>query len=300
MRNRLIRALLKLRRLRSFLAQHGVPVGKLPRLKAAFWFVLRALRPKAPVLIEAQRSKMYVDPADEFLQLDLLASGVHEEAETKAFCSLVEQGMTVVDVGANIGYYTLLAARLVGASGRVIALEPSSANYRLLTQNVALNGYENVTVLNLAAGEKPGQVRLYLDPANFGNCSLSSANVPVGAGSEEVEVTTLDHLLDAGVFGGRVDLIKLDVQGAQGLVLRGAQRTLGRFRPKIMMEFASQWLKGMGSSPLEIMNRLEPFGYSAYALNGSVGAATALARDQALAYCETHAVANFLLRVGPA
>ena len=91
--------------------------------------------------------------------------GVNEKYETELFKKMVQDGMVVVDIGANIGYYTLIAAKLVGNKGIVYAFEPEPSNYELLCQNIAINGYTNVVPIEKAVSKTSGKTKLYVNAA---------------------------------------------------------------------------------------------------------------------------------------
>ena len=134
----------------------------------------------------------------------------------------LERGGLVLDVGAQIGLFTLLAARRVGPEGRVIALEPEPSNHALLLRNVALNRLQNVTVIRKAASSVPGLRSLFLSAVNPGIHSLS---FHVGDRAVQVETLTLDRLAkEAGQSG--VSLLKVDVEGEELEVLKGAASLL--------------------------------------------------------------------------
>lgn len=158
-------------------------------------------------------------------------TGRSAPAETAALREALPRGGTFVDVGANWGYFTLAARHCVGPAGRVVALEPDPRMAAELRGNMALNGIDNVRALEVAASESDGTAVLagYADAdRNRGVSSLVA--VPVGtAVSFNVTTTSLDDLLDAHEIDD-VDLVKIDVEGAEDLVLRGMKRGLAAGR----------------------------------------------------------------------
>jgi len=157
---------------------------------------------------------------------------------------LVSPGMVVVDAGANCGIYTMAAARLVGPSGRVLSFEPGSRAFALLKENIAINQFQNVRAYRAALCDKNGKAHLYHDER--GQTSFSLGYPKNGrAGFEEVTTRTLDSVLEEE-GAGQVGLIKLDVEGAEELVLRGVEKLLVHSRPKIILEmnaFATERLE---------------------------------------------------------
>ncbi|HCX31114.1 MAG TPA: methyltransferase, partial [Blastocatellia bacterium] len=126
--------------------------------------------------------------------------------------------MTVVDIGANVGYYTLIAASVVGASGKVYAFEPEPSNYELLTRNIAANGHKNVLPSPEAVSDRVGSMKLYIDSQNFGNRSFSQQNIVHDGGAVDVNTTTLDCLCLSGKIAKQIDVMKIDAQGAEGFI----------------------------------------------------------------------------------
>ena len=180
------------------------------------------------------------------------------EPELPYLEEVLSQGKVFVDVGANFGVYTLVASRLVGATGKVIALEPTAQSFETLRQNIALNHFSNVRAFQVALTQSSGKAWLYhgWDPVSnsLGKDPLSSDE------GEEVQTESLDNLLeDNGI--GRVDVIKVDVEGAEELVLRGATKTLTSNRPVIIFEFNPACAARLSLSPHGARDFLESLGY---------------------------------------
>ncbi len=148
--------------------------------------------------------------------------GVFEISETRLVQAFLRPGMTFVDVGANLGYYTLIAARLVGPSGRVHAFEPNARMRAALEHNIALNSLPNVEVHDQAVSDVVGEISFY-ESSWEANQGISSI-YPGSARSTEVRVssTTLDRLVSEG-DGRRIDLVKMDIEGAEHLAIAGGR-----------------------------------------------------------------------------
>jgi FkbM family methyltransferase len=162
----------------------------------------------------------------EMMNRAMFLYGASEISETRLVQALLSPGMTFIDVGANIGYYTLVAARMVGDSGVVHCFEPNSEVRERLEANVRRNALRNVIVHPEAVGEAVGQVEFFVSTwaANSGISSL----LP-GPGREEkkqVPSTSIDALA-AALGDRRIDLIKIDIEGAEPLAIAGGRRTLG-------------------------------------------------------------------------
>jgi FkbM family methyltransferase len=202
-----------------------------------------------------------VDPRD-LVGSHILRSGVWEPETASFFLSWLRPGMTVVDAGAHVGQYTLLASGLVGPAGRVIAFEPHPVLGRVLRRNVARAGCANVTVSSLALGRARGTAELVLaPPANHGASSLRPGPQEPGV---QVQVDTLDQAL-AGP--GRVDLIKIDVEGAELDVLDGAGRTLAASPDVVLVvEFLRENAVPFGRTVEDLETRLRELGFGLYTL----------------------------------
>ena len=153
-------------------------------------------------------------------------AGTYEPEQTGWFTKLIKPGDVVLDVGAHVGYYTLLASRLTGPSGCVISFEPDPGNHRHLCSHVRLNRAANVEVVRSAVGDQSGTAR-------FRKGTGSGTGHLAGSGDLEVPVLRLDDFLETrDVHPG---FLKIDTEGAEGLVLRGSRLLLERDRPVIFL-----------------------------------------------------------------
>ena len=184
--------------------------------------------------------------------------GDYEPGTTRVFLGLLRPGMTVVDVGANIGYYTLLAAGAVGQAGMVFAFEPSSSNFALLQRNVAMNGCQNVILVNKALGARSGVAELHLGASQQHSLFRDSVR---HSGSERVEVTSLDDFM-GGLGWPVVDVIKIDVEGAEPAVIDGMRMALERCHTRhLIVEFCPFNLRIARTEPDALLKTLESLGF---------------------------------------
>jgi FkbM family methyltransferase len=150
--------------------------------------------------------------------------GIYEPAVTELISGLLSAGMTFIDAGAHLGYYTVLAAMAVGPRGRVFAFEPDPAYYRLVQRSLALNGLQNAQVYRLALADTCSMAPFFPDPEE----GLGNLFCPVrGDARLSVHTVTLDSFFE-GAGWPPVHLVKLDVQGAETAVLRGMKLLLER------------------------------------------------------------------------
>jgi FkbM family methyltransferase len=171
------------------------------------------------------------------------SDGIYEPAETDLVSTILRPSMTFVDVGANIGWYTLLAATKVGTEGRVLAFEPEPENCRLLLESIRLNGFRNVVLMQTCLYNKKGRNVLWLDPENLGAHSLIKDSYLERQKSIEVDTNTLDDALTELAIN-YVDVLKIDVEGAEPQVLEGAERLIKKGVNHIMMEWSASAWKG--------------------------------------------------------
>ena len=171
----------------------------------------------------------------------------YEPYETKLILRQTKKGDVVVDVGANIGYYTILLADKVGKNGKVYAFEPDKTNYEILVKNIKANNLENVVSVNAAVGSKNGKDFLYKSSENFGDHklfeTLHSSNTSLDppktvafrrvGKKEAIKVTKLDNYIKEPV-----DLIKIDTQGWEPEVISGAKKIIKKDKPTIFLEYS--------------------------------------------------------------
>jgi FkbM family methyltransferase len=186
------------------------------------------------------------------------------EPELTCLHRLLSKGMNFVDVGACLGIYSAVAGKLVGESGRVLAFEPSAQSFATLQRNIAMNRLTNVRPFPLALSDKQARAHLYHED-DPGRNSLGACLRP-NRGFEEVRTEPLDSVLEANLVGS-VDVIKMDVEGAEELVLRGARAILTRSHPVVIFEVNPDAAKGMGLSADGAWKFLEPLGYEFYRMD---------------------------------
>jgi FkbM family methyltransferase len=188
---------------------------------------------------------LHLDPHD---SLNLRKSAVYEPRMTAYVKKSVRPGMTAVDVGAHIGYYTTLLARLVGPAGAVYAFEPEPENANRLRLNA--EAYPGVRIFPCAVSDHSGMARLYLSKGNSGDHRLFEID---GRAPLEVPVVALDEMPE--LKDKVIDFLKIDAQGSETKILRGARTLLARSpRLKGIIEVAPIHLRQAGSSVAELLD----------------------------------------------
>ena len=216
------------------------------------------LRPNEIVRTECRGHEMYLDLTDVEVSRSLVSLGSWEEHETRIFSAAVKEGMVVVDIGANIGHYTLEAARRVGEKGKVLAFEPEPHNFSLLCRNVEANRYRNVIPVQKALSNRSGAARLTLSAGNLGGHHLKNS----GEHGEDVAVSmvTLDEfLLDEP---RPINVIKMDAEGAEMGILEGMKGVL-EANPDLILftEFSPRAIQAAGHEPENFLRALMEAGF---------------------------------------
>ena len=223
----------------------------------------RRLRPLVEVPT-ADGIKMTVDVRDVEIGTKLYLGRAYERAFIELLRHAQLDGRIAVDVGANIGLYTLPLSRYTGPRGRVFAFEPEHHNFELLSRNIELNGAVNVTAIEAAASDRNGHAPLALSPTNYGDHYVVSKP---GAAGPSARLVTLDDTL-ASTLPGSVGVIKIDVQGHEPAVLRGARETLARNPGAvILIELAPRLLQRGGYSAAELLEIVRDFHLSGWEIN---------------------------------
>jgi FkbM family methyltransferase len=189
---------------------------------------------------------------------------VYENAETAFFERVCRPGMTLLDIGANSGYYTALASGLMQGKGKIISFEPDPESHEYLNRTAKANPGMDITVLQAAASDMEVTRKLYRNPENRGDNRLYPNELCANA--VEVRCVPVDKLVaELGVT--HVDLIKIDVQGFEGHVLRGMQRILSSSpRITLLMEFWPSGLKQAGSDAATLLRDLEALSFTLFEL----------------------------------
>ncbi|MBC8136375.1 MAG: FkbM family methyltransferase [Fibrella sp.] len=204
-------------------------------------------------------------------QRHIYYTGIYEHRFMLCLARYLSNGQIFVDIGANVGAYTLFAAAQVGATGHVFSIEPNPKAFARLSQNVELNDFRNCTLMEKAVSDRAGSSAMF---SAFDDLAVSRL---VGEGNGQpprpketvtVAVETLDACL--GDRAGIVQIVKADAEGAEMQILRGATQTL-RGRPYLLLEVDDKLLRDLGSSQEEVVTFLRDLGYRSYEVNASGG-----------------------------
>lgn len=196
-------------------------------------------------------------------------SGTYEPETTALLRRVVHPGFVALDIGAQAGYFTLLLSKLVGPEGKVISFEPFEASYNLLTQNVRRNRLLNVEALPVGADEV-GSTKTYYIPSNSLYSVKDERKKNKREDSTTVEVVRLDDYLPS--ITRRVDIIKIDIEGAEGAALRGMEGIL-RSNPQVgvVIEIAPKVMDKVGLVPEGLLEQLTGLGFRLFSIDAAGG-----------------------------
>jgi FkbM family methyltransferase len=228
---------------------------------------------RGPVAFTDRFGVRYLLEPSDALYETFLNEGSYERSEQEFCVRYVQPGMTILDVGANHGFYTLLLAKLA-APGTVHAFEPEEANFERLRVNVALNGFDNVVGNRLAVFSEPGEVTLNVfPPEQHGWHTLGSPRMEVDGqprppvAQQTVAAVTLDAYAEEHGLE-QIDLLKLDVEGAELSVLRGASRLLAERRIRcVLFEISRLMVEGMGQRPEDVLQFVRESGFAVHQID---------------------------------
>lgn len=229
---------------------------KFPFLKKILSPIVNALKPDFVIISE---HKIFIDKKDTVLSEALLKYGKWEEAVRLHFIKNLKKGDVVLDIGAHIGYFSLMAAKVVGQKGKVYAFEPDNRNFQLLKKNILENNYKNIFPIKKAVTNKNGRAKLYIDSQNSTDHRLTDT-------SEGREFKFIQTLTLNGFFkplNKRVDFIKIDIQGGEYHALLGASNIL-KENPgiKILTEFYPKGLADNGIKEEKFLTFLTKLGFT--------------------------------------
>ncbi len=197
---------------------------------------------------------MIVNPNDQYISRSLMYTGEWEPHITNILKSFLKEGMTMIDVGANIGAHTLISSKLVGNSGKVFAFEPCKINHDILIQNCLINKCSNTIIFKLGCSDNSNN--MFIDQKwnktnkedNYGCITLQPTST--NENDEQIDIISLDELL-TNVFNSsdfeeknkRIDLIKIDAEGMEDKVLLGFKKLIEKYKPFMIVEIHPGELK---------------------------------------------------------
>lgn len=202
----------------------------------------------------------------------LVNTGEYEPLESAALAKAAQGARLICDIGANVGYYSVSWARNLAVNGQVHSFEPVPTTYSRLVRNIALNELEErVVANNCGLGDQAATLKMYVPRfSGSGAASLKDLHQDEGSVEVEVPVDTLDGYFAANKLDS-FDLAKIDVEGAELLVVKGGADTIRMHKPLLFLELLRKWSKPFGYHPNDLIALLREWGYGCYAFtNGAL------------------------------
>lgn len=237
---------------------------------------------RATSKVETPYGSFFISEHDLYIRHELANTGVWEAGETANLVELLAPGMTFLDIGAHVGYFSIIAGRIVGPLGLVLAFEPEPRNFELLRANAWQNGLTNVACFPWAVSDTTGFTELHVSERNTGDNRIF-------AGGEDRPTTTVHSVaLDSlTVLRPPLDVVKIDVQGAEEAVIRGMERLLaGSPRIVLSVEFWPYGMKLFGSEPRDVLAYYRTLDFQVRVQSSDDTGTKALTDDEILALCE--------------
>jgi len=233
---------------------------------------------------------------DRLIALFLLKLGMLEKREMDFFKKTVRKGWTVLDIGANIGYPSLLFSKLVGERGRVIAFEPDKNNLEMLRKNIKVNNCKNIVVVPMAVSDRTGNGTLYISDSHSGDHRIYNS-LDEKRKTQNIETISLDDYFKSE---NKIDFIQMDVQGAEELVFQGMKKLLNENKEmSILLEFWPEGLRKIISSPRGFLKMIERLGFQLAYLNENDGMVSKISIKECMEMCRDNYDISLFLRRPP-
>lgn len=248
-----------------FLAK--TPLREIPGMATLANNIFRMVWPSTNI-IEVQGSKMFIDVNEKNPGLRqtfqaYAMNRIHEETTTNIFRKIIKPGNIFLDLGANIGYFSLLAAKLTGENGKIFSFEPEPKNFYYLQKNIEVNNYKNIYPFQKAVSDKNGEIELFICEYDSGHHTIKqyegvevySHGRPTENRSIKIDAVKLDDFL--ADKADHIDVVKMDIEGAEALAVEGMKHLLEKNKNiKFLMEFFPLFIKKMGNSPEKLIKTL--------------------------------------------
>jgi FkbM family methyltransferase len=209
----------------------------------------------------------FIDPVSNF-GIRIMQDGYYEKKNTRTINELLSAGDTFIDIGANEGYFSILASKIVSKRGKVISIEPQRRLWPVIAQNIMLNDCINIQLLPFAVGEKNEDINIILTPStNTGSSTLISNNRNILWKRQGSKTKRLDHIVEF-LNIDKIRLVKVDVEGFEFFVIKSGERLLEKgIIENLLIEFHASMLKKFDVTETDIVNYLSNLGYSRSTVN---------------------------------
>jgi FkbM family methyltransferase len=220
-------------------------------------------------VIDNVLGELFFPSGDIVMAPSIAATGMWEENEISWLKSNVSAGDCCINVGANVGYFSIWLGILAGPRGSVVAFEPNPKLMQALKLNLKNSKLKNIKITKAAVGNRTGFQWLFLNEKNYGDSRMFDPRITTGGGDYRqhgfpripkrrlVRIVELDRVIDK-----KIDVVLIDTQGYDHLVLRGMKSIIEQYKPKILTEFVPQWLIDMGENPVAVLDEYMSWGYN--------------------------------------
>ena len=213
------------------------------------------------LIVNVNGYKLQVIPGDLGISSELLMFKTHEPLTTKLLSKELKKDMVCLDVGGNIGYYTLFESNIVGENGKVIAIEPSPPNFQHLKKNLEIQNTENVDAYNFAAGDKDGEINFLVYEESNGSFTIPDGETTDLPGELiKVQAKRLDTFLGE-LKQDHVDFVRMDVEGYESHIIGGMINTIKKSKPMFQIEVHASIMGKEGTK--KFLKTFQDFGYEA-------------------------------------
>jgi FkbM family methyltransferase len=231
----------------------GTPVQKLRITSVIYNKIFRSMYREGDATAEYKGVKLTLPTKDTAIVPSILG-GYFESLELDLFAKAAERSTTVLDIGANIGLFSCVAGKALQSGGAIYAFEPIAENAKYFRQNLLNNHLTNVELIESAVGQEVGELSIFVSRESIATHSASSRHSQ-GNESISVPMTSVDAFVASRGIG-HVDVIKIDVEGYDGYVLKGAVETIKNYQPTIFIEYDPVCLKECGFEPADFADLL--------------------------------------------
>lgn len=258
-----------------------------PAFRAFARPIVKAFKFKSDVAVKVNGSMMYANRLDMWLSLVLYSYSSNEAFETELFEKIIKSNMTVADVGANLGYFTITFSRCA-SKGKVYAFEPDPVNFRLLQKTIHANKLKNVVAVNKAVSDKNGTTKLFICEEHSGDHRIFDSSEYSGEKRSSIPIDTIsldsffennneqnnenksEKSIENKSESNVVDVIKMDIQGAEYMALKGMLNLLKQNKDLVLIsEFSPLLIKQSGHEPKLFLEELESLGFKILYINSN-------------------------------
>lgn len=260
-----------------------LPINRTTEHLVLFWGY--RFRPASQIVRLRNGQMMHVDPSD-YLQCLIYYFGVFEPHCLAIVKKLLRTGDTFVDIGGNIGLYTIYGSQIVGLAGKVLTFEPIPSHCVRIRENLALNNITNFIVFETALGDKTGIVDLEIpEGGNQGCFSVSNNAEPIKSGENKTraKISRFDDVIRDN-DPSKISLIKIDIEGAEFMALQGMQEMFSKFCPSVIIELNQIALNRLGSNSFAVISWFQDKGYRGWTIS-ITGRLQELSSDE-ISFCE--------------